>query len=126
MTTPVCIARPTTDSRPTQTGADRRAESCGEARGVRVIDAARDRREDAGPSRNRGDVGLRDRLQALKRNAGHVEIGDGALHECRGGVGENGTAREGREGLVGDRAVHARAAAGGEENGGGAAHLGKR
>ena len=51
-----------------------------------------------------------------------VEIGDGAAHEGGGRVGEHRAPGERREHLVRDGTLHAGAAAGGEENGGGAGH----
>jgi hypothetical protein len=51
-----------------------------------------------------------------------VEVGDTALDESGGGVGEHGPAVRGGEDLVAHDALHAAAAAGGEEDGGGAGH----
>jgi len=52
-----------------------------------------------------------------------VEIGDAAFGEGEGGVEEEGVSAERGEDLVLDGTVHALAASGGEEDGGGARHV---
>jgi hypothetical protein len=90
----------------------------GEGGGDGVLALASAADEDGG----RGGVGGELHHLALVAVDDDIEIGDGALHEGGGGVGEDGAAGEGSEDFVGDGAGHARAAAGGEENGGGAGH----
>src|SRR5690606_12725082 len=50
-------------------------------------------------------------------------VGDAAGEEGAGGVVEDGASAEGGEDLVGTGALHALAVSGGEEDGGGAAHV---
>jgi hypothetical protein len=91
---------------------------CGEGGGDGVLALGPTLDEDARRGRMRGE---REHLALVAVND-DIEIGDAAGGESGGAVGEDGPAREGREDFVGDGAGHARAAAGGEEDGGGAAH----